>query len=75
MRIEQIVGGKITGKALLYPTNKYRCHLDFGISKDIWVKTLEEVAELLRKHPGSSVRMSPDCRIVSHDIYIDGKPL
>lgn len=74
MKIERIVGGRVIGEAKLHKNGQYRCH-PFGQNvEDKWFSRLEDVADFLRAHPGSGVRMTPNGSKVVKNIYIDGVP-
>jgi hypothetical protein len=71
-RIEYIKGGRVIKRAERYKNGKYRCHPDGQNKEEFWFSTLDEVAEFLRAHPGSGVRMKPGYGKISKHIYIDG---
>ena len=71
-RIERIVGGVVTGRVERSSDGFFACH-DFGSNVDAtpWV-SLDEVADFLRSHPRSGVRMNPQWKRITRNIHIDG---
>jgi hypothetical protein len=53
---------------------KYRCFTDGLNKRPVLLGTLDEVADFLKLHPNSGVRMNPGGSKISARIYIDGVP-
>lgn len=71
-RIERIVGGRVVGRVERGSDGNYACH-HFGSNvAPLPLSTLDDVADFLRAHPRSGVRMYPGRNKISRNIYIDG---
>lgn len=71
-RIERIVGGRVIGRVERGSDGNYACH-HFGSNVDpVPCASLDDVADFLRANPRSGVRMDPDRKKISRNIYIDG---
>lgn len=71
-RIERIVGGVVIGRVESGSDGNYSCH-HFGSNVDpVPLTNLDDVADFLRTHPRSGVRMNPGWGKISRNIYIDG---
>lgn len=71
-RIERIVGGSVIGRVECGSDSNYAGH-HFGSNVDsVPFSSLDDVADFLRSHPRSGVRMNPDWKKISRNIYIDG---
>jgi hypothetical protein len=74
LRIEQIKAGVVTREADSATDGKYRCFFRGSNMDPVLLSTLDEVADFLRMHPRSGVRMTPLGGVVRDDIFIDGAP-
>ncbi len=71
-RIERIVGGLVIGRVESGSDGNYSCH-HFGSNvAPVLHARLDDVADFLRAHPRSGVRMNPGWGKISRNIYIDG---
>lgn len=70
-RIERIVGGVVTGRVERGSDGLFACHV-FGSNVDATpLASLDDVADFLRAHPRSGVRMNPQWKRITRNIYID----
>jgi hypothetical protein len=74
LRIEQIKAGVVTREADPATDGKYRCFFRGSNMDPVLLSTLDEVADFLRMHPRSGVRMTPRDGAIRDDIFIDGAP-
>jgi hypothetical protein len=71
-RIERIVSGVVTGRVERGSDGFFACH-DFGSNVSATpLASLNDVADFLRSHPRSGVRMNPQWKRITRNIYIDG---
>jgi hypothetical protein len=71
-RIERVVGGVVTGRVERDSDGFFACH-DFGSNVDpTRLASLDDVAYFLRSRPRSGVRMNPEWKRITRNIYIDG---
>ena len=71
-RIERIVGGVALGRVERGSDGFFTCH-EFGSNVNaIALTSLDDVADFLRSHPRSGVRMNPQWKRITRNIYIDG---
>ncbi|MBM2712838.1 hypothetical protein JQK88_16750 [Mesorhizobium caraganae] len=71
-RIERIIGGMVTARVEPGSNGYFACH-HFGSNVDpTHLSSLDEVADFLRSHPRSGVRMNPSWVKIVRNIYIDG---
>ena len=75
MRIEKIdTSGTAKQRAEPSADGQYHCFC-FGKNVDpVYFRTLDDVAEFLRKNPKAGVRMNPGWSKISRRIFIDGVP-
>lgn len=71
-RIEKIVDGKVVQRATRDRYGFYRCLAAGTNEGPVSFLSLDEVADYLRKHPRSGVRMDPGWSKISRWIFIDG---
>ncbi|WLE00879.1 hypothetical protein PX860_27500 (plasmid) [Agrobacterium leguminum] len=72
-RIERIEHGAVIGRVERGGKHgQFACH-DFGsnVAPRLFAN-LDDVADFLRTHPRSGVRMNPDWKKIACNIYIDG---
>jgi hypothetical protein len=74
LRIEQIKAGVVSREADPATDSKYRCFFRGSNMDPVLLNTLDEVADFLRMHPRSGVRMTPHGGVIRDDIFIDGVP-
>jgi hypothetical protein len=73
-KIERIKGGVVVNAVERGEDGLYHC-LPKGKNIDaIRIRTLDEVADWLRKNPKAGVRMNPTWTKISKNIFIDGIP-
>jgi hypothetical protein len=71
-RIERIVSGVVTGRVERGSDGFFACH-DFGSNVSATpLASLNDVADFLRSHPRSGVRMNPQWKRITRNIYVDG---
>ncbi len=71
-RIERIVIGVVTGRVERDSSGFFACH-HFGSNVDATpLASLDDVADFLRTHPRSGVRMNPQWKRITRNIHIDG---
>lgn len=71
-RIERIIAGVVTGRVERGSGGFFACH-DFGSNVDATsLASLDDVADFLRTHPRSGVRMNPQWKRITRNIHIDG---
>ena len=73
-RIEKIVDGTVVQRAERGRDGYFVCHPAGTNEGPIKFASLDEVANYLRRHPRSGVRMNPGRSKVSECVFIDGKP-
>jgi hypothetical protein len=67
-------GGTVVQRAEPAKDGKYRCFFRGTNMDPVLLITLDEVADFLRTHPRSGVRMSPGDGVIRDHIFIDGIP-
>lgn len=74
-RIEKVdTSGSSKQRAEPDADGQYHC-FHFGKNVDpVYFRTLDDVAEFLRRNPKAGVRMNPGWSKISRRIYIDGVP-
>jgi hypothetical protein len=71
-RIEKILRGIVVQRAERNEEGFYVCHA-FGTNVAAEnFSSLDDVADYLRRDPGSGVRMNPGWSKISKDVFIDG---
>jgi hypothetical protein len=71
-RIERIVSGVVTGRVERGSDGFFACH-DFGSNVNATpLASLDDVADFLRSHPRSGVRMNAQWKRITRNIYVDG---
>jgi hypothetical protein len=71
-RIERVIGGLVTAWAEPGSDGYFACH-HFGSNvHPAHLSSLDEVADFLRSHLGSGVRMNPGWVKIVRNIHIDG---
>lgn len=71
-KIERIIAGVVKGRVERGADGHFACH-EFGSNvHPTHLGSLDEVADFLRAHPGSGVRMNPQWKRIAKNIYIDG---
>ncbi|WP_027992025.1 hypothetical protein [Sinorhizobium meliloti] len=71
-KIERIVGGRVIGRVERGSDGNYACHHFGSIVDPVTCASLDDVADFLRANSRSGVRMNPDWRKISRNVYIDG---
>lgn len=71
-RIERIIRGVVTGRVERGSGGFFACH-HFGSNVNVTaLASLDDVADFLRTHPRSGVRMNPQWKRITRNIHIDG---
>jgi hypothetical protein len=71
-RIERIVRGVVVARAARHKGGHYACH-QFGSNvAPVPIATLDDVADFLKTHPRSGVRMDPGWVRITRNIWLDG---
>lgn len=70
-RIERIIAGVVRGRVERGSGGFFACHA-FGSNVDATLlASLDDVADFLRTHPRSGVRMNPQWKRITRNIHID----
>lgn len=71
-RIERIIGGIVRGRVERGSDGFFACHAFGSNVNAISLASLDDVADFLRSHPRSGVRMNPQWKRITKNVHIDG---
>ncbi len=71
-RTERIIGGIVRGRVERGSDGFFACHAFGSNVNALPLASLDDVADFLRSHPRSGVRMNPQWKRITKNIHIDG---